>query len=144
MSAYIFPKENTRHNQSVIIAQAQTIRAIPSALNTAPKAIDHAPRYTRIGGIFLVISSLSNVQAASTLTEASFIQPHVYHHFSNMPPKTFRAVKQKEESYTDEELFAAMPLDYEVNIPPRSSRTVKARVVSVQRGTPSVVNLEEL
>lgn len=43
--------------------------------------------------------------------------------------------KEKENSYTDEELFAAMPLDYEVNIPPKSSRTVKAITTKIGERT---------
>lgn len=84
------------------------------------------------------------ISTATPLSDVPLLQTNRYAQSFFGQTSSFPMIKQDKESYTDEELFAAMPLDYEVNIPPRSSRTVKARVVSVQRGTPSAVNFEEL
>lgn len=95
-----------------------------------------------VGFTAIALASISPSNQFPISMERPSLQSHYSSQSATVLLRSSRLTKQDEES--DEELFAAMPLDYEVNIPPRSSRTVKVRVISVQRGTPSVVNLEEL
>jgi hypothetical protein len=145
------PTRNAWHNSPAISPKPQSFD-VPSSAFYKQKPLEVPTVDAK--RIVLAIVSLSRVNLTYLLAETlstpslhtipSAERNYLHREESIIPPVgNFQEVRA-ENSYTDEELFAAMPLDYEVSIPPLSSRTMKARVVSVQRGTPSQIQPEEL